>query len=354
MIANYYPVTSTERLTEHNVGQSLGFRKISERVEQEFINQKTYRGKWEKFASELKKKLKKPVSHEPELTSGASFMGEIILKETKLDDFAFTKTLTFHISILGPFFTIYGVDHSTVFSKLDYPHGPQTGHFTATNALTISPLFEYQELFTAVEKEIRAFFPGYLFVPYKIGMTTIKNISIKDDSRDPRMMDTVYEGIFGTRSVHDCQRRGDERYGFKDWLKPKTANEKALHEIIAAHIKNSSDEITMHKVWKLKESKALGTFTKTGNLMFGMELYDVIDLTDPSELILISDGERGTIGKASYTLHNSILKFSPHFSLRVAELTKDTLTLVVKVDFENDGVSLKGEIKEMKFVQMHS
>jgi hypothetical protein len=80
------------------------------------------------------------------------------------------------------------------------------------------------------------------------------------------MMDTIYEGIFGRRSVHECLIPGDKDYGYKDWLKQTTPDENALHKTMAEHIKNAPDEITVHKVWKLKESKALDTFTKTGNL----------------------------------------------------------------------------------------
>jgi hypothetical protein len=95
----------------------------------------------------------------------------MVVKESKLEDFAHTKTLNFYISILGPFFTIHGINTSTVFSKLDYTHGPQTGHFIAKNLLTISPIFGYEDLFKALEDEIREFFPGYRFVPYRIGMS---------------------------------------------------------------------------------------------------------------------------------------------------------------------------------------
>ena len=351
VIATYYPVTATERPTEEERVQSAQFQKIGARIEEEFSKPKVYNQKWGKFASALKKKLKKPVSHWPNL-AGGGFMVEITLKETKVEDFAHTKTLHLHVSILGPFFTIYGADTSTVFSKLDYTYGPQNGHFITTNVVTISPLYEYEELFKALEKEVRDFFPRYLFVPYRIGMSTIKNISFEENLYNRGMMDTVFEGIFGTQALHNCLPRGDDRYGYKDWLKPMTSTENALHTLMSEHIRNASDDITIHKVWKLKESKPLSTFTKQGNLMFGMELFDVIDLTDPSQAILVSDDERGTIGLSDYTIENGILQYTPLFSFRIGELTKDSLILFVKVDMDEGNVSLKGEIKEMRFEAM--
>lgn len=351
VIASYYPVTVAERPSEEEWARSAQFQKIGARIDEEFVKPKTYNAKWGKLALALKKKLKKPVWHAPDLATGG-FMAHIKVKETKVEDLVHTKTLHLHISILGPFFTIYGADTSTVISKLDYTYGPQDGHFTATNVVTISPLFEYEELFKALEEEVRDFFPGYLFVPYRIGMSTIKNISFEETLYNRGMLDTVFEGIFGTQALHNCLARGNDRYGYKDWLKGMTSSENALQKIIAGHIVNASDEITIHKVWKLKESKALGTFIQTGNLMFGLELFDVIDLTDPSEAILISDGERDTIGKTDYTIENGILQYAPLYSFRIGELTKDTLVLFVKVDMDEGNVSLKGEIKEMRFVAM--
>lgn len=223
-IARYYPVTDTERPSEEERVRSAQFQQIRARIEEEFIKPKVYNQKWGKIASALKKKLKNPVSHWPDL-AGGGFMAEIRLKETKVENFAHTQTLHLHVSILGPFFTIYGADTSTVFSKLDYTYGPEDGHFIATNLVTISPLYEYEALFKALEHEVRDFFPGYLFVPYRVGMSTIKNISFEESLYNRGMVDTVFEGIFGTQSLHYCLPRGDDRYGYKDWLKAKPSTE---------------------------------------------------------------------------------------------------------------------------------
>jgi hypothetical protein len=69
-------------------------------------------------------------------------------------------------------------------------------------------------------------------------------------------------------------------------------------------------------------------------------------------VILIAEGERGTIVKRSYTIENEVLKFLEDYSIRIAEVTKDTLTLIVKIDLQSGDVSLKGEIQELKLVQM--
>jgi hypothetical protein len=46
-IKNYYPVNKTKRLTSQTVASSPGFKKIGMIVNEEFLNQKAYREKWE-------------------------------------------------------------------------------------------------------------------------------------------------------------------------------------------------------------------------------------------------------------------------------------------------------------------
>ena len=48
------------------------------------------------------------------------------------------------------------------------------------------------------------------------------------------------------------------------------------------------NETMIHKVWKLQESKRLATLKVSGSLIFGMDLFNVIDLTDKSKLIMVS------------------------------------------------------------------
>src|SRR5690606_20719602 len=226
---------------------------------------------------------------------------------------------------LGPFFSIHAVDSSTALLEIESSLPEfNKGNFAATNAITISPVFEYREAFVKLEDELRAFFPGYLFVPYKIGMSTIMNISVADELRDPRTLDTVYEALFGLGAVHDCLTRGDQYYGMNDWIKPLNNKENALIDNVSQHITAATTENTIHKLWKLQESKRLETSMISGNLMFGMGLFDVIDLTDTSKFVMISN-ERGAPSSGEYKIRNKVIEINANFSLRIVELSKTTL-----------------------------
>ena len=133
-----------------------------------------------------------------------ALFGEVIVEEDKKPEFIRYKSLKFYVSVLGPFFAIHGIDSSTAQLQIEtHDSGLNTGNFEATQVITISPIFEYQELFNKLEDELRSFSPGYLFIPYTIGMSTIKKISVADELRDPRSLDTIYEALFGVQAVHD-------------------------------------------------------------------------------------------------------------------------------------------------------
>lgn len=298
----------------------------------------------------LKKVFKKAEGH-PDL-SGGGFFGEVIIEEDKKPDFIRKKSLMFYVSILGPYFSIHGVDSSIALLEIESDaRGFNRGNFAATNAITISPVFEYQEEFNKLEDELRSFFTGYLFVPYVVGMSTIKNISIADESRDPRSMDTDYEALFGVGAVHNCLTRGDQYYGMSDWVKPLNKKEKLLVDVISQHVIEAPEGTTIHKVWKLLESKRLETIKVSGNLMFGVGLFDIIDLTDKSKFIMISK-ERGAPSSGEYNINKEMIQIDANFSLRIVELSNAALTLNLILHLEYGDVSVKGEVMELKFTQL--
>ena len=350
-IKAYYPISEERRYTNKNIKSAPGFKKISALINDNFINQKNYKKRWSKLNQSLERTLKKPILAYPDL-SGPCYSGEVMLEEVKTADFVWTKELRFYISLLGPFFSIQGIDRTNIILPIDMRRGDSyPGNFAATNAVTVSPVFEYKAMFNLLEEELRAFFLGYLFVPYAIGMATIKNISIEDDLRDPRMIDAVYEGLFGRIAVHDGLSRGDDHYGFSNWLKPLSTRERELADILSNHITSATKETTIHKVWKLKDHKGLETFKLTGNLMMNIPLFDVIDLTDETKAIIMEKDGRA-LGETAYQLLDNKIHISDFYSLRIVTLTQDSLTLNVCIDLQSKETSLKGELIEAHYIEM--
>jgi hypothetical protein len=216
-IKEFHPIDSDKRLTAKNIAASPGFKKIGALIEDNFVNKKNYKARWKKLNEFLNAEIKKPVRDTVSL-SNCCYSGVVILENSKTGDIIRSKALHFYISLLGPFFSIHGIDSSTIILPIDPRYGNDTGHFAATHAVMVSPAFEYESVFRSLEDKLKESFPGYSFVPYDVGMSTIKNISVEDDLRDLRLLDTVYEGLFGQVAVHNCTWRGDRNYGLRAWL----------------------------------------------------------------------------------------------------------------------------------------
>jgi hypothetical protein len=354
-IKRHYPIDASMRITAEKAANTPGFKKIIALVEENFLDKKNYRERWTKLNQFLKKEIKKPVRSTFTLYN-CCYSGAIVLEEFKGEDFIKAKKLHFYISLLGPFFSIIGIDSATILLPIEMPRGDSMKDiFEKQHAVTVSPIFEYTSTFNLLEGKLREFFPGYSFIPYNVGMSTIKNISFKDDVHVSSKIDTVYEGLFGQIAIHDCLSRGDGRYGLNDWLKPFNKKEQKLIDLISEHIINPTKESSIHKVWKLQEYKRLDTFKITGNLMFGMDLFDVIDLCDKVKAIVRSS-DRGTPFITKYKIQHDVIKFSanvsPDVSLRIVNVGQDSLTLNLIIDLTDKNASIKGETVEMKFVQM--
>ena len=246
ILKEFYPVGSAKRYTSKNIGSSAGFKKIGAVVEENFINKKNHRDRWVKLNHFIKKEMKKPV-HSAVSLFNCCYSGEVVLEQIRKEDFVKSKKLHFYISLLGPFFAIHGIDSSTVILPVDALRGESyQGNFAATHAITVSSVFEYASTFLLLEDTLREFFSGYYFIPFDIGMSTIKNISIQDDLRDPRMIDTVYED-FLVRMLSIIA----SREGMSDTVLPIGLNRKRkrgkLNDEVSRHIINSPNKTTLHK-----------------------------------------------------------------------------------------------------------
>ena len=350
-IKTFYPIEEPDRYTSETISSFHGFIEMSRLMEENFINQKNYRERWSKFNKHLKKSIKKSVRSTFTLTN-CCYCGEVVLETIETNEYTRTKKLHFFISILGPYFSIYGIDSSSV--KLPVQeHGTEYLQYDADHAVTVSPISEYQTLFLSLEDSIREWFPGYLFIPYEIGMSTLKGISIEDEYQTTLHPDTIYEGIFGPIATPTCEPRGNQSYGIGDWRKPLTAEEKRLTDLISEHINTSSSasEITLHKVWKLKHYNQLKSFEQSHNLFFGISPFDIIDLSDLNRALVM---EKNSIAPAelSYEIVNNSIVFSTNMTLKIINLSEDVLSVVLHVDLQIEANSVRGDLVEMEFEVM--
>lgn len=197
---NYWPIYSTIQqyyplgiispshdldFAQQYPGQILLWDIVSERIS----DYPDYRRRWKPFQEHLKAQVKKPVHQLEGLNP--SYTGYIPFKKRKEKDWEYRKELHFAISLLGPYYTIYGLDTSLVElpetrHAMGHPE-PDTSPISRQGicAVTVSPYEEYAALFTVLETAIQAWFPEHRLVPFKIGTTTLSGLEVEGYSFQP-------------------------------------------------------------------------------------------------------------------------------------------------------------------------
>jgi hypothetical protein len=121
------------------------------------------------------------------------------------------KRLHVAVSLLGPFFTIWGADGSVLQLRDRY--------YPADNVITISPFDEYEAVFNAAYQQILSEFPDYRFVPYGVYNMTIPGLAFKGQSLPNGKKGLIYHALFNYLLSGHETIRGEKYFSFKSWLK---------------------------------------------------------------------------------------------------------------------------------------
>jgi hypothetical protein len=182
-------------------------------------SRKNFKARWQDFDKEIRTDLKKRIDGQTYATR-PSFSSSLIIKKFKHNELIHIKTLHYSVSLVGPFFTIYGVDETAITDKRD-------GHdlfYTAINIITISPYKEFESDFNFIKSKIENRFKGYKFIPFDLHSRSIQGLydPYKDDEEY-----TIYRALFDDflNGYDTYRKRGDYKYGFDEWVKYKDGEE---------------------------------------------------------------------------------------------------------------------------------
>lgn len=364
-IKEYYSIGVVD---EEDRGHSLcvdyaGFKKREEIIDENLLNQKNYKERWGKFVNFLKKEVNKGIRGSIYMPQPC-FSGYITLKATKNEQYEYRKELHFCISLLGPYYTIYGLDTSALMLEADkWPPSSaerQYRRYEKTHVVTVSPYFEYEELFLLLSQKIEQWFPAHRMVPFKVNKMRLKGLLI--EGRTSKVgANSIHHALFSSDLDFSAVTRGDEYYGYDKWLKKEIADEYARNsEILGlrklqAESRISSDDISLHKLWKLKSYKVLPLVKEAGIGMFSFDLYKLLDLTDCQTLIYTLRDEAGVKSFDYELTDNAIIakKAKPDVKskLKISRLTAAELELTLYIDFSESKLRNKGDVVEMLFEQ---
>lgn len=363
-IRRYYPIENPE-INAENIERFSGFIESGELINENFFNQKNYRERWGKFKKFLKQELKKPVRETMSLFYPC-YSGSVTLNEIKEEGYSIHKELHFYISLLGPYYSVSGIDRSEI--VLDEERPATIGSkeekvkvsYSAVNAITVSPYLEYEASFKLLQSKIEEYFPEYRFIPFKIGKKRIPGISLIHQDSKEHLRDSVFSALFRP-DIDFAHERGDGYYGYDYWLRVKPLPPEEFKKIIDGLLKRSLvnfDTLTLHKVWKFKSAYPIFSNPAVSNMTFvSVDLMDILDLTDRSTAFIITNENRAP-EEVSYTISDNEIHFDypdSNMSFKVSKLTVNELVLTMRINsFEKGNITLQGDIVEMIFERFNT
>ncbi len=214
-ISNYYPIGIS--LDENSLYNRFpGSIERVDLIHENIHDNNNFKTKWKTFEKHVKINLKKKVVG---ATYGLapSFSSEIILSQMNESGVLYSKELHFTVSLLGPYYTIYGLDSTAVqlriSDNIDLPYGSYMTH----NAITVSPFAEFKVLFTKLKELIKERFPEYKFVPFEILQMSIHGLKVDHCRKENcRIFNALFNDNVDLDGI-EWRCRGDRFYGFNEW-----------------------------------------------------------------------------------------------------------------------------------------
>ena len=166
-----------------------------------------YTKKWHSLIKSLRENSEKQIKG---TTYGfvPGFSADLILENYEYESFTYTKRIAFAVSMLGPFFSICGIDETFVKEK-DREFG---GAYNAINVVTASPYKEFEGDFDGIKLLIEKYFPNYKFVPFDVCMMHIKDVQTPHSmGQDCTIYNALFNHLFNFYT--HFRSRGDGYYG---------------------------------------------------------------------------------------------------------------------------------------------
>ena len=212
-LKSYYPLG----IERHEGGIYFEYPGIKEleRIVVDNIHEKdNYQSRWkqrvDKWSNELNQKIiGTTYGQEP------SFSAYIELLNDAADDRIFEKRIHFAVSLLGPFYTIFAADLTTLVEQ-DTDLKKISQRYQQTHRNIISPYNEYSALFINLRRLIEKDFSGYKFVPFMIHSAVLNGLQVRyrDES-----LNRIYHGLFNQHFDFKSRIVGNQyEYGFDQWL----------------------------------------------------------------------------------------------------------------------------------------
>ncbi|WP_333865182.1 hypothetical protein [Chitinophaga sp.] len=139
---------------------------------------------------------------------------EVILERIVQKPVEYVRKLYFAKSVIGDFYTIYGLETTTVWKE----DGELPRQYRSDNVITVSPAAEFQDPFLQLKGLVNEHFPGHKQVPFYILRMYLHGLYTPFDELNEA---TVFHALFSQHfdAKHAHRALGDDTYAKNEWWK---------------------------------------------------------------------------------------------------------------------------------------
>ena len=186
-----------------------GYKELRKIIEDEIHDHAKYE-QWELFTRQIAKELGKLMMDTTNIMSPA-LSSYIEIEKRAFSNLTRTKELNFYVSLLGPFYTVFGKDSNMV--VID-----DNKKFYSTNYFVTSPENDFAEGFKMLCEKIELQFKGFRFVPHNIYRRKIESLFIHNCNENEAC--SVFNALFNNSVDFDnTETLGNDFYKSEDWIK---------------------------------------------------------------------------------------------------------------------------------------
>ena len=209
-IKEFYPIGVDRESPDYEM--YTGLQKMGQIMEDNILDNKMYRKRWGGFLKIIRKDLNKSAEEVHSTTYGLrpGYSADLILERYEDDSLLRIKKLTFAVSLIGPFYSVCGIDETFIRNKY---HDYNGGGYHAINVITASPYEEFENEFNHLQRRIETHFKGYKFVPISMCLKMVEGLH-HDFLEAGTVYDALFNHLFNFYYSPFARYRGDEYYGY--------------------------------------------------------------------------------------------------------------------------------------------
>lgn len=179
-----------------------GIKKLEDIVVRKVHDDQNFQDEWSNYWEAVSKEIGLPIVGTT-YGQAPSFSSFILLKEDKGPHCDYFEELHFHVSFVGPYYTIIGQ------SRTEVHQDGKMERFSAVNKINSSPTEDTQGYFELLSQKIKSRYSNYKFIPYHINELFIEGLRVRyrDEKRN-----RVYNALFNDLIDFDRDNYGDPYY----------------------------------------------------------------------------------------------------------------------------------------------